>query len=90
MCSLLLTLCQIGKVTNKGVESWVCGPQVRCVHGQSRGHYGNTDTPRRLQLTGVPAALQVQGLEWDLDTNHITDAHISPENGDDAIKTDIK
>ena len=42
------------------------------------------------QLMGAPAAHQVRGLEWDLDTNPITNAHSSPENGDDAIKTDIK
>lgn len=44
VCSLLLTLCPVGKVTNKGVESWLWSYSCAVCAGVTWGH-SSTDCP---------------------------------------------
>ena len=89
VCSLLLTLCPVGKVTNKGVESWLWSYSCAVCVGVTWGH-SSTDCPQGPRLTAAPAAGQARGGEWGLDTNHSTNACSSPGRADGALGNDIK
>ena len=56
VCSLLLTLCPVGKVTNKGVESWLWSYSCAVCVGVTWGHSSTAiliSTKCLISITGI-------------------------------------
>ena len=77
-CSLLLTLCPVGKVANKGVGSWPVILQLRRVCGRHMG-------PQRRDR---PTVLTAGSGVWTQITAQTLGA--APDAADGALRSDIK
>ena len=91
VCSLLLTLCPVGKVTNKGVESWLWSYSCAVCAGVTWGH-SSMDCPAgpaRGSQQRLPRARREAGSGvWTQITAQTPAAALDAADG--ALRNDIK